>query len=393
MRAAPVLRPKAATIGYYVAFIGLGLISASLGPTLPGLAEQTRTDLGEISFLFTTRATGYMLGSLLGGRLYDLLRGHPVMAGSLALMGLGMFMVPTTPILWLLALLLFLVGLGEGAVDVGGNTLIVWIHRSRVGPYMNGLHFFFGLGAFISPLVVAWAIVWSGEIRWAYWLLAAGVIPIVIGLLRLASPQPIAVQDRHAARQPLNWGLAGLSAFFMLLYVGAEVSVAGWLYTYAIELELADVTSAAYLTSVFWGALMIGRLLSIPIAARFRPRSILMVDLIGCLASIGLILALPSQGWALWVGTFGVGLAMASIFPTVITWGERRMTLSGQVTSLFLVGASLGAMFLPWLIGQLFVSLGPSSTMIVILADLVLATILLGVLMVYGGAPRDGAEE
>lgn len=193
MRAAPVLRPKAATIGYYVAFIGLGLISASLGPTLPGLAEQTRTDLGEISFLFTTRATGYMLGSLLGGRLYDLLRGHPVMAGSLALMGLGMFMVPTTPILWLLALLLFLVGLGEGAVDVGGNTLIVWIHRSRVGPYMNGLHFFFGLGAFISPLVVAWAIVWSGEIRWAYWLLAAGVIPIVIGLLRLASPQPIAV--------------------------------------------------------------------------------------------------------------------------------------------------------------------------------------------------------
>src|SRR5690606_23401392 len=126
---------------------------------------------------------------------------------------------------------------------------------------------------------------------------------------------------------------------------------------------------------------------------RFRPRSILMVDLIGCLASIGLILALPSQGWALWVGTFGVGLAMASIFPTVITWGERRMTLSGHVTSLFLVGASLGAMFLPWLIGQLFVSLGPSSTMIVILADLVLATILFGVLMVYGGAPRDGAED
>jgi hypothetical protein len=67
--------------------------------------------------------------------------------------------------------------------------------------------------------------------------------------------------------------------------------------------------------------------------------------------------------------------------------------MSGQVTSLFLVGASLGAMLLPWLIGQLFIDMGPSITMIVILADLVLATLLFGVLMVYGGAPRDGREE
>lgn len=393
VRAVPALRPMATTIGYYAAFIGLGLISASLGPTLPGLAEQTGTSLGAISFLFTTRATGYMVGSLLGGRFYDLFPGHPVMAGALVLMGLGMFFAPFTPLLWLLALLLFLVGLGEGGLDVGGNTLIVWIHRARVGPYMNALHFFFGLGAFISPLVVAWAIAQSGGISWAYWLLALGVVPMVIALLRLVGPQPIAVQDKHTEPVSINWRLAGLCAFFMFLYVGAEVSVAGWLYTYAIELDLADATSAAYLTSVFWGALTVGRLLSIPIAARFRPRSILMADLAGCLIGVGLILALPGQSWALWAGTFGVGLSMASIFPTVLTWAERRMTMSGLVTSWFLVGASLGAMFLPWLIGQLFVRMGPPITMTVILGDLIVATLLFGVLMVYGGQPREGREE
>ena len=46
------------TVGYYAAFIALGLVTASLGPTLPGLAENTRSQLGEISFLFTTRSLG-----------------------------------------------------------------------------------------------------------------------------------------------------------------------------------------------------------------------------------------------------------------------------------------------------------------------------------------------
>jgi len=59
-------RPIAATLAYYVGFIALGLTTASLGPTLPGLAEQTQTRLGEISFLFTARSFGYLLGSFCG---------------------------------------------------------------------------------------------------------------------------------------------------------------------------------------------------------------------------------------------------------------------------------------------------------------------------------------
>ena len=33
------------TIGYYAAFVALGMVGASLGPTLPGLAEHTQTQL------------------------------------------------------------------------------------------------------------------------------------------------------------------------------------------------------------------------------------------------------------------------------------------------------------------------------------------------------------
>jgi MFS transporter, FHS family, Na+ dependent glucose transporter 1 len=388
------VRPLASTFAYYGAFIGLGLISASLGPTLPGLAAQTQTELREISFLFTTRATGYMLGSLLGGRLYDRMPGHPVMAIALLVMGAGMVAAPLLPLLWVLALVLLGIGIAEGTLDVGGNTLLVWVHRARVGPFMNGLHFFFGVGAFLAPIVIAQAMLATSGIRWGYWLLALYVVPVALWLLRLPSPQHEAAHVNGERRQiPVNWRLVSLVMLFMFVYAGAEVGLGGWLYTYAVEMNLATPTAAAYLTSAYWGALTFGRLFSIPIAARFRPRTILWADLIGCLASVGLMIVMRESAWALRIGAFGMGLFIASVFPTVLTWCERRMTMSGLAMSMFFVGTSVGAMLWPWLIGQLFDRIGPAVTMPVIFIDLLACCAIFVFLMAYGGPPKTEVEE
>jgi len=130
------------------------------------------------------------------------------------------------------------------------------------------------------------------------------------------------------------------------------------------------------LTSAYWGSFTLGRLLSIPIALRVRPRYILAADLAGCVASVLVILLWPQSMVAIWGGTLGLGLSMASVFPVTITLAERRMTITGRVTSWFFVGASLGGMSLPWLIGQLFEPVGPRATMFVILSALVLATVV-----------------
>jgi MFS transporter, FHS family, Na+ dependent glucose transporter 1 len=382
-------RQLAVTFAYYAAFVALGLVAASLGPTLPALAQQTHTALGEISFLFATRSSGYLLGSLLAGRLYDRVRGHPLMALCLLLMGACTALVPAFSFLWGLAILLLLLGVAEGIVDVGGNALIVWIHGSRVGPYMNALHFFFGLGAFLSPIVVAQAMVATGGVAWAYWLLACCSLPVAIWILRLKSPRHEAAHvGGERQHVPVNWRLTGLVMLFLCVYVGVEVGVGGWLYSYAVEMGLADTTNAAYLTSVYWGAFMLARLVSIPIAARLRPRVILASDLLGCMVSVGLLVVLPESRWAVWVGTFGVGFFVASIFPTVITWSERRMSMSGQVTSMFLVGSSLGGIFFPWFIGQLFDVYGPWITMPAILVVLVALFGIFLLLMAVGGAPK-----
>ncbi|MBP7964457.1 MAG: MFS transporter [Caldilineaceae bacterium] len=362
------------TAGYYAAFIALGLTSASLGPTLSGLAANTGTAISQISILFTARAFGYLLGSLLGGRLFDRMRGHPVMALMVAGMVASMALAPGLNLLWLLAGAILLIGVAEGVVDVGGNTLIVWVHRGDVGPYMNGLHFFYGVGAFISPLIVGQVLLRSGgDITWAYWIVALLMLPVVLYIARQPSPVNQDVVEKDSAAKPASPTLVALIALFIFLYVGAEISFGGWIYTYAVALGLATPAAAAYLTSGFWGALTVGRLLAIPLAARFRPRTILLVDLLGCMAAVGLILVYPASLTVAWVGSIGAGLFMASVFPTTLSLAERRMPITGQVTSWFFVGASLGSMTVPYIIGQLFESTGPVVTMIAILICLVLA--------------------
>jgi FHS family Na+ dependent glucose MFS transporter 1 len=372
------------TAVYYAAFITIGLVSAILGPTLPALAANTGTIVGEIGFLFTARSLGYMIGSMFGARLFDRLPGHRPMAGMVVVISLTLALTPVIGQIWLLTAVLFLTGFAENMVDVGANTLIVWVHREKVGPFMSGLHFFFGVGAFLSPIVVAQVLLRSDGVAWAYWLLALVVLPVspLLGML----PSPTARREladtavSHPAGQrtdkpagPRNVPLILLIMAFFFLYVGLEIGFGGWVFTYATTLALVEETAAAYLTSAFWGALTAGRLLSIPIAARLRPRTILLLDLVGALMSVGLILIWQNSAAALWLGAIGLGFSFASIFPTTLALAERRMAITGQITGWFFVGASLGAATLPWLMGILLNSVAPTAVLWTIVPGLFLA--------------------
>jgi FHS family Na+ dependent glucose MFS transporter 1 len=374
---------SAPTIGYFGAFVSLGMASAALGPTLPALAENTQTQLSEVSYLFTAHALGYLLGSFQGGRFYDRLPGHVIIISALVLLSAMLALTPLISTIWLLAVVMLCMGMAGGAIDVGGNTLLVWVHTRQVGPYMNGLHFFFGVGSFASPLIIALVDLATANLLGAYWILALLMVPAAAWLLWLPSPAPLPdAQPQQKAGAYANATshflqkdsvTISLIALLLFLYVGAEASFGGWIFTYAVESDLAYSASAAYLTSAYWGALTVGRLLAIPIAFRVRPRWILFGDLGGCIASLALILLWPGSLAALWIGSLGVGFFMASIFPTAVSLAERRLRITGRVTGWFLVGSSLGAMFLPWLIGQLFEARGPWITMASVLVAIVSA--------------------
>lgn len=379
------------TAAYFVSYIALGLAAAALGPTLARLAEQTHTSLGEISIVFTTYWLGYLLGSFQGGRLYDRLPGHVVLGSALLLMGVMLALAPAVSALWLLAGVMLVLGVAEGALDVGCNILLVWVHGERVGPFMQALHLFWGIGAFLSPMLIGQLVLASGGIAWAYWTLALVAIPVAVWLYRLPSPADPA-ESEHVTGGPLNGLLVTLIVMFLFLYVGMESSLSGWLPTYAASRAVIGETMAAFLTSGFWGAFTVGRALAIPFASRVRPRTILFIDLIGCLVGVGMLLQWPNSAEAIWVGVLGLGLSMGSIFATTMLLAERYMAITGQVTGWFFVGGSLGSMLLPWMIGQLIEPIGPRATMITVVIGLIVALLVLGV-MVLNAPPERRRRE
>ena len=364
------------TAAYYLAFILLGLTVAAEGPTLLKLAEHTSSALDEINSLFLFSSLGYLLGSFVGGRLYDRVPGHRLMSGVLVSLGVMVALVPLAPSRGILFAIVLILGLFKGALDVGCNTLLLWVHNEAVGPFMNGLHAFFGIGAFIAPLIVAQVLSVTGEIYWVYWLFAIATLPLAIWIWNLPSPAARAVPAQHESSAfPILPVLIMVLCF--VLYVGGEAGYGAWIYTYAFTLDFGTEITAAYLTAAFWGSFTLGRLLGIWVSTLAKPLTILLLDFAGCILSIGLILALPDSATALWIGTILFGLSQASIFPTFLTLAEERMHITGTIAGLFLVGAGVGGMILPWLIGQGFVQVGATAMMGLIFISLVLNVLML----------------
>jgi len=366
------------TIAYYVSYITIGFVTGIIGPSLPGLSEHVGTNLGGISYLFPILSVGYMIGSFVAGRLYDKVKGHPITVVALVILLVVMIFVPVTPLIWLLLVLFFFVGLGSGGIDVGGNTLLIWTHGDKVGPFIVGLHFFYGLGALISPLIVAQTLRTSGNITWAYWILAVICVPITIYFLIIKSPEHVKPSE-NVTEIGANRLLVLLISIFMFLHVGAELSFGSWIYSFAIKMRIADETRAAFLTSAYWSAVTVGRLIAVAIALKVKARAMLIVDLLGCMAAVIILLLFPASVQAVWIGTILLGFFIASLIPQTFTFAGGVMDISGKVASWFVIGLGAGNLFFPWLIGQLFEPRGAVALPIVNLFTFVLA---LGLLVV-----------
>ena len=56
--------------------------------------------------------------------------------------------------------------------------------------------------------------------------------------------------------------------------------------------------------------------------------------------------------------------------PTTMSLAGRVLAINGKVTSIFSSGSSLGTLFVPWLVGQYFESVGPQVLTTLLMVDL-----------------------
>lgn len=360
------------TVTYFAAFFILGGTMASLGPTLLYIASNTGTAIASLGLLFTLRSGGYLLGSLLSGRLYDHLPGHRLLGIAIFLGALNLAVIPQISSFAVIIVIMLLIGLAESTLDVGSNTQLVWLHAARSGPYLNGMFLFAGVGGMLSPLLLS-----SISPAMGYRIMALVSLPVALWAFFTPSPPR---QAQAESREGGTLPLIQSAAFCLLTFIviGGEVGFSGWIFSYANELGLATKQTGGMLTSFYWLGITLGRVAAIFTSARFKPGRIVLANLTGLILCLGLILLDPASRTFLWIGSIGFGFFLAPVFPTTFAYIERKTPITGAAAGVLWASGSFGAMVYPWVMGVQMGRIGPVSIMVTLAVSFGTSLLLFG---------------
>ncbi|KAG8236350.1 hypothetical protein J437_LFUL016772 [Ladona fulva] len=123
-------------------------------PGITNSADQS-VDAPHYSSIYLARSSGYLVGSFIGGLLFDRFNRLFLLFISLLLTSLFVTVTPWCKILWLLRATMVTLGILMGFLDTGCNVLCLDLWGRNSGPFMQALHFSFGLGIFIAPMLPA----------------------------------------------------------------------------------------------------------------------------------------------------------------------------------------------------------------------------------------------
>src|SRR5947209_9595688 len=134
---------------------------------------------------------------------------------------------------------------------------------------LNYLHAFYGIGALLGPLVASalLAIHWEWNTVYLVWCVLS--MPLVIGSAILLRPQLLDISSQqveqhvsgNVAVAALKLSVVWLGALFLFLYVGAEVGVGNWGYSFLFYDRHLRALLAAWVMSAYWLSLTLGRFL------------------------------------------------------------------------------------------------------------------------------------
>ncbi|BFZ03935.1 hypothetical protein BsWGS_06973 [Bradybaena similaris] len=141
------------TVALSMAFFCMGLCIAIPGPTLLELGRRVHRDTEHMTFIFTARSVGFLIGSLVGGVLFDFFDQQILLFYTLSIVAVATAGVPWCTALLTLSSLICTQGVAIGVLDTGGNVFCIKIWGKRSAPFMQVLHFVFGIGALLAPLI------------------------------------------------------------------------------------------------------------------------------------------------------------------------------------------------------------------------------------------------
>ncbi len=348
----------------YLIFISLGLPDSLLGSGWPTMQLAFGVPSSWAGYVSMTISFMTIISALLSPRMIRRFHTKWIVVVSVFMTILGLLGFSVCRSYWMLFLFAVPYGLGAGAIDAAVNHYVANHYPSSV---MNFLHCFYGVGAVISPTIMALALKlarWNEGYRWTAYIQTGILLVVILSLplwKRNESADEEKFQDSAGIKETLRVPgvLQTLIAFFA--YCSGEATCFLWTPSYfaGTRAGLSDETIAA-LGSLIFGGLMLGRLVSGFISNKLGDRLLIRIGIAVELLGI-LLIFLPATSYVVTaVGFVIVGMGMGPVYPAIqhMAPGNFGARHSAAVIGLQMASAYIGSTFMPMVFGHLQQAVG-----------------------------------
>ena len=333
-----------------LAFLPTGILTTLLGPMLPVLIARWSLNDTQAGNLFLVQFLSSLVGVQLSGILLSRLGFRPSFLLGLLLMACG------TATLYMGSVALGMAsvavyGLGLGLIIPTNNLLIAEVSSASRSGAVSLLNFFWGIGAVLCSLLVAWA---AAHKALPFFFGAVSLLLVLLAFAMRGLPFPPAATStdrasnwRELVRSPAIWFFAAV--FF--LYPGAETAVGGWIGSYVSRLGPREASIAPLMPAFFWAALTLGRGLGTLFLSRVPEHRVLRAGF--ATGSAGIMLMLSSSALpGVIAGALITGLSYATLYPVTVARLSHRFGVSARSIGAFMFSlASIGPAVIPWMVG------------------------------------------
>jgi FHS family L-fucose permease-like MFS transporter len=356
----------------YLMFMMFAMTSDSVGEIIKEVKVAFSVTNAQASLMHSLPMLGIALSGLFLGFLADKIGRKPTIIMGLAIFGVACYSFLVADDFLLIVSLMSLSGVAVGVFKTGALALIGDISSStkQHTSTMNGAEAFFGVGAIIGPLIVAYLIHQGVAWQWLY-VIAGGVCTVlIVGALFVKYPnytreksekvkQVSVLQSLALIKNPYAFGFS-VGAF---LYVAAESAIYVWMPSYLVcdastlratydcYTEGFSQTLAIYSVTAFFILRAAGRFVGIWMMSHFNWALVLMLFSGGIVLCFGAGL-MGGKQVALYLFPL-TGIFMSVIYPTFNSKGISCFPKHqhGSVAGVILFFTAAGAAAGPFIMG------------------------------------------
>jgi fucose permease len=341
-----------------VSLLATGMGVALLGSVKLALARKLKIDEARVGGMVSVFGFAMIPVMLTVGFITDLIGKQPVVIGGSLLMAGSLVLLAWSSTYWPALLAVLLLSAGWATLINVINPISLFAFPGTAAYALNLACFFFGLGAFLTPLVVAYLVRRLGFrgtlLVLAGFVLLAAVLAFMVDFSALTQPPGQAATTAAAGdsiatllRDAMLW----LCAFALFFYAPLEATMGAWATTYLGDKGVSE-SFASGLLSVFWLLFSGSRLVTALTLPKGSEAALVLALSVSCIGVWTAVVFSRRRGMA--IGSVVVaGLIFGPIFPTIMALllGHFPKSLHGRAVGLFFAIGGLGWTAIPMLIG------------------------------------------